>query len=187
MLRNIRNSSEFLPECSPLLRKWGESIDTLSPSLLEAFKSALIKVVQGSKAKGYVRRKCTGWEVASDTFPSHKKAQNSPTSRVEGVIKEENRKFLDIFKFSLNSVIGVKSLQTSEELENANCSRKRQPNRHMPTSDDLAICIFRFVDRLTEYFQFVSISSLVVTLVYLERYLKSAAHLYFTGMKWIKR
>lgn len=184
MIHNIRIQRRSVNKQSPQQVLWGESIDKLSVPILDAFKRSLVKIIDKSKGKGYVRKKCTGCQVNSEIFPTHSKMQTSPKSGGKGVVRHENKKFLDIVNYSLNSVAASSSIQTSESRSSGSCSHEwTHPKSQSFTSDVLTICLFRLVDRLTEYFQFVSTSTLVITLVYLDRYLKSNTGLYFTSTK----
>lgn len=159
---------------APVKAIWGESVSNISLSILEAFKRALLKLVKRSCGQESVHKHCTGWNMTSDHFPNHR-GQVSPTN-IRRTGKESSRELIKMFNFTLNSV--GDSSPTTEGC----CDMGKHSN-----SDLLALSLFRFVDRLTEYFRFVSNSSLIITLVYIEIFIKQNSTKFFTSTKWIKR
>jgi len=119
--------------------------------------------------------------VTSDVFPSNGRQGISPKSDGKGIIRPGNKKFLDIFKFSLNSLTTKNSLPNLDDVEKSNSDKFSD----FETSNDnsLKLSVYQLVDRIAEYFQFVSASSFLILLVYLDRFFALHPRKYFTSTK----
>lgn len=115
------------------------TIHTLNNDMLEAFKFKIVTLLDRSKGKGYVLKHCKGCQVSSEVFPSHSKIQTSPKLNGQKVVKKENKKFLDIINFSINSPIGSSSINAYEEAKNDGCRRHPSQSSQSSSTDVLTI------------------------------------------------
>ena len=180
--KNWQRKTEISPSLCKIL---GEDLGQLTPPVLDNFRDSLVSFFKKSKAKSNARTKWKGWEVTSDVFPSNGRQGISPKSDGKGIIRPGNKKFLDIFKFSLNSLTTKNSLPNLDDVEKSNSDKFSD----FETSNDnsLKLSVYQLVDRIAEYFQFVSASSFLILLVYLDRFFALHPRKYFTSTKWAKR
>lgn len=135
-----QNRTEAMRREAAQMHLEGDSIiHTLNNDMLETFKVKIVKLLDRSKGKGYVLKHCKGCQVSSEVFPSHSKMETSPKLNGQKVVKKENKKFLDIINFSINSPVGSSSINAYEEAKNDDCKRHPLQSSKSSSTDVLTI------------------------------------------------
>jgi len=161
-----------------LYRSWEDTFSSTSYTVIDRMSQVLISTFRKHHIFGSKRKTCKGCQLNSDVFPTYSQTNISPKE----IIKKERNKFCDIVKFPVNSLDEVKSF---------NIGRNDWGVDHsdLEASDvqEFKYWVYFLVDRLIEYFQFISVSSFIILLIYLDRYFKSNSSGVYTSMKCIKR
>ena len=168
---------------------------------IESYKQAIFSCFTKLYYPGPMQNNWVGWQLSSEWFPSHQRFQISPQTSSKDVYKREFKSSKDVSNIPTGRSTTVSTNPSSVDdnekvnLENnfsigsgiLNTTEKwKLANKHS-LFDILEIWINRFIDKIADHFYFISTSTFVVALIYIEKFVKINKSKSCISTKWIKR